>query len=150
MAAGGADKTPVLLPILAGVVLAVGGWTAMNFRGGMQGADLSDRAHATAMVEHCEEVGPLGLSGVGYWWRCDVTIETESGDRYDQVMGGSHFTPDDVGGSFPMVNAGRFSDSWTRADVPENGWATLATGVGLVGGAILLVFGFRGLLRSGR
>lgn len=141
------DKTPVLIPIVVGVVLVLAGWTAMNLRGGVSPDDLTDRDEAAATVNECEEVGPLSLSGVGYWWKCSATITTEEGDSYEQVFNGSQFEPDDIGGQFRVVNAGGESNSWTRADTPPQNWATIATAVGLIGGAICLIMGFRGLLR---
>lgn len=140
-------NTPVLLPILIGVVLVLAGWTAMNLRGGVAPDDVADREEAQATVSSCEEVGPLSLSGVGYWWKCRATVTTQAGDSYEQVFNGSQFGPEDEGGQFPVVNAGQYSNSWTRADIPVRNWATIATAVGLIGGAICLIVGFRGLLR---
>ncbi|HIW61237.1 MAG TPA: hypothetical protein H9881_02160 [Candidatus Stackebrandtia excrementipullorum] len=145
--AGSRTKTPVLLPIFIGVVLLLAGWTAMNFRGGVAPDDIADRDEATATVNTCEEVGPLSLSGVGYWWSCRATVTTQDGDSYDQVFNGSQFDPDDRGEQFRVVNAGQYSNSWTRADIPARNWATVATAIGLIGGAICLIMGFRGLLR---
>jgi len=147
MAPSTRTNTPVILPILLGIVLLLGGWTAMNFRGGVAADDIADREEASVTVESCEEVGPLSLSGVGYWWSCRAVVTTQEGDSYTQVFNGSQFSPDDEGGVFPVVNAGQDSNSWSRADLPNNNWAIVATAVGLIGGAISLIIGIRGLLR---
>lgn len=149
MATSTRTNSPVILPILIGIVLILGGWTAMNLRGGVSADDTADREEATATVENCEEVGPLSLSGVGYWWSCRAMVTTQEGDSYSQVFNGSQFNPDDVGSQFPIVNAGQDSNSWTRADLPHNNWAIVATAVGLIAGAICLIVGVRGLLRRG-
>lgn len=137
-----------LLLIFIGVVALLAGWTAMNFRGGhADEKNMKDRHEATATVSQCEEVGPISLSGVGYWWSCLATITPEEGKAYEQTFNGSQFRPEDEGGDFPMVSAGRSSNSWSRADVPGNSWATVATAAGLIIGAICLALGIRGIVR---
>lgn len=119
----------------------------MNFRGGVAGeADLDDRAQATGVVRECTKEGPLSLSGIGYWWSCEVEITTKDGDTADQVFKGSQFVPDDKGTEFPLASAGRQSGAWARADIPGHNWAIIVTAGGFLAGAVCLIVGVRRLM----
>lgn len=134
--------------IIVGIVMLLVGWTAMNFRGGAADEeDTADRGTAVGAVQKCQEVGPVSLSGVGYWWKCTVKVSPEDGDSYSQVFGGSQFEPADVGRNFPLVSAGRSSSTWSRADVAGNNWAVMVTAGGLVIGVVCLVMAGRKVLR---
>ncbi|MGH8878256.1 MAG: DUF6346 domain-containing protein, partial [Stackebrandtia sp.] len=110
-----------IMLVLLGVVALLAGWTAMNLRGGVADEkDLDDRVQATGVVQECIKDGPFSLSGVGYWWSCEVEITTDDGETARQTFTGSQFEPADQGAEFPLASKGRQSSSWSRADVPAH------------------------------
>lgn len=136
------------LLILIGIAALLTGWTAMNFRGGVPDSeDLSNRDKATATVVDCEKDGPLSVSGVGYWWTCEVDITDKEGEVSRQHLPGSRFEPADKGKKFDMVAGGFGSSSWVRTDVPSNTLATTVTAAGLLIGLVCLVMGIHRLVK---
>lgn len=136
------------LLILIGIAALLTGWTAMNYRGGVPDTeDLSDRDKATATVVDCEKDGPLSVSGVGYWWNCEVDIKDSDGETYRQNLPGSRFEPADKGKRFDMVAGGFGAATWVRTDVPSNNLATTVTAAGLLIGFICLAVGLHRLVK---
>ncbi|HIV58822.1 MAG TPA: hypothetical protein H9902_12790 [Candidatus Stackebrandtia faecavium] len=140
----GTRAVSALLLLIVGTLALATGWTAMNYRGGSaEEADLDDREHASGTVQECEKVGPVSLSGVGYWWKCTVEVNPEKGDPYTQVFNGSHFENDEVGQTFPLASAGQNSSTWSRSDIGGNNWATMVTALGLIIGVACLGVGIK-------
>ncbi|ADD45092.1 DUF6346 domain-containing protein [Stackebrandtia nassauensis] len=136
------------LLLLVGIAALATGWTAMNYRGGVSDKeDLSNRDKATATVVGCEQDGPVSVSGVGYWWNCDVDITTKDGETTRQSLPGSRFEPADKGKKFEMVAGGFGASSWVRTDVPANNLATTITAAGLLVGVGCLVVGLHRLVK---
>ncbi|BCJ59920.1 hypothetical protein Jiend_33420 [Micromonospora endophytica] len=52
---------------------------------------------AEAAVRDCQRVGPVSGEGLGYWWRCAVTVRTRDGREVKTVVGHSVVTPADRG-----------------------------------------------------
>ncbi|WP_405095281.1 DUF6346 domain-containing protein [Micromonospora sp. NBC_01412] len=52
---------------------------------------------AEATVGDCQRVGPVSGDGLGYWWRCAVTVRTPDGRQVETVVGHSVVTPADRG-----------------------------------------------------
>ena len=146
----GTRAVSALLLLIVGTVALATGWTGMNYRGGLADeADLDHREHASGTVQECEKVGPISLSGVGYWWKCTVEIKPDTGDDpYTQIFNGSHFENDEVGETFPLASAGQNSSTWSRADVGGNNWATMVTALGLVLGVACLGLGVTRVIRG--
>lgn len=137
-----------VLLIFIGIAALLTGWTAMNYRGGVPDSeDLTNRDRATATVRDCKETGPLSVSGVGYWWTCEVDITTKDGKTSQQKLPGSRFEPADKGKDFTMVAGGFGSSSWVRTDVPANNLATTVTAAGLLIGLITLAMGIHRLVK---
>jgi hypothetical protein len=57
---------------------------------------LSERA-AVAQVGACRRLGPVSLDGLGYWWKCQVTVRVADGRMVDTVVDRSIVTPADTG-----------------------------------------------------
>ncbi|MGH8875752.1 MAG: DUF6346 domain-containing protein [Stackebrandtia sp.] len=148
MASGKRRGPSAFLLIIVGVAALLTGWTAMNYRGGVpKDEDLSDRQKATATVVGCEQDGPFSVSGVGYWWTCEVDIVTENGKEYRQSMAGSRFEPSEKGKTVDLVSGGMGSTTWMRTDIPANNLATTVTAGGLLIGVICLLFAGHRVLR---
>lgn len=52
---------------------------------------------AVATVRGCQSVGPVSLNGLGYWWHCDVTVQTYDGRQVETRVYNSVVTPSDRG-----------------------------------------------------
>ncbi|WP_223874526.1 DUF6346 domain-containing protein [Salinispora fenicalii] len=52
---------------------------------------------AVATVQDCQRVGPVSSNGLGYWWHCDVTVQTQDGRQVVTTVYNSVVTPSDRG-----------------------------------------------------
>ncbi|WP_223874900.1 DUF6346 domain-containing protein [Salinispora vitiensis] len=60
---------------------------------------------AVATVQYCERVGPVSSNGLGYWWHCDVAVQTQDGRQVVTTVRRSIVTPADRGKSIEFREA---------------------------------------------
>lgn len=86
-----------VLRVLVGFgVLAVIALSAMTIMFSFQAR--ASEADGTALVESCEDKGPISRRGFGHHWNCTVMIrEHETGERFTAEVDMSVFSPEDIG-----------------------------------------------------
>ncbi|RZQ64255.1 DUF6346 domain-containing protein [Amycolatopsis suaedae] len=100
-------------------------------------------ARDTARVLACSQYGPISLSGIGFYWMCEVEVDTDWSARYgfkaDMVITTrlSEFTPDDIGHYIP---ADYYRYDVERYRYGDPGPASIALVVGAVAIAATTVF----------
>jgi hypothetical protein len=57
----------------------------------------SEEKPAVVHTIGCVRQGPIGLTGLGYWWSCDVTVDVSDGRVVNTRVGRSILTPKDIG-----------------------------------------------------
>nr|WP_228046058.1 DUF6346 domain-containing protein [Saccharopolyspora sp. HNM0983] len=73
---------------------------------GATGSLMSDGApteRGTALADECDYVGPLSISGLGWWWSCDATITWPDGSTQQQPFQFSFLTPENYTTPQPVV-----------------------------------------------
>ncbi|PZF99279.1 DUF6346 domain-containing protein [Micromonospora endophytica] len=100
---------------------------------------------AEAAVRDCQRVGPVSGEGLGYWWRCAVTVRTRDGREVKTVVGHSVVTPADRGKSidFREVCYGEGNTDCRYGRPISRVWALAVSVLGMVRIAVvfLLVIG---------
>jgi len=101
-----------------------------------------------ATVGECQRTGPVGLSGLGYWWQCRIHVELADKRSADAVVGHSIVTPGDRAAPVKVVERCRGEDrtSCSYARPGNFGLALLVRAVYLlkltllaIGGTAILV-----------
>lgn len=96
---------------------------------------------AEATVQGCERVGPVGGDGLGYWWRCAVTVRIHDGREVETVVGHSVVTPADIGKSieFREVCYGQGNTDCRYGRPASRVWALAVSVLGMIRIAVVLV-----------
>lgn len=88
-----------------------------------------------ATAKTCEEVGPLSIAGIGYYWVCDIEVRPYSSRYSENVVAARSFpdelTPADIGKPVRVKEVGRYYARDFKSDVP---WWSVAPAVGGVVG----------------
>lgn len=56
-----------------------------------------------ATVQDCHRVGPLSDHGLGYWWICDIAVQTDGRADTQGVVTRSIATPDQIGQTLDLL-----------------------------------------------
>ncbi|RSN36838.1 hypothetical protein DMC61_01780 [Amycolatopsis sp. WAC 04169] len=94
-----------------------------------------------ATAKSCEEIGPLSIAGIGYYWVCDIEVRPYSaGSRQEVVTARSYpdeLTPADIGQPVRVKELGKYYARDFKSDVP---WWSIAPGVGGFVGLALFAY----------
>ncbi|WP_460962191.1 DUF6346 domain-containing protein [Parasphingorhabdus pacifica] len=60
---------------------------------GTMATDGTPTDRGTALATRCEHVGPISMSGLGWWWTCDATITWTNGSTDEHSFKFSDLTP---------------------------------------------------------
>lgn len=90
----------------------------------------------SALAQHCERTGPVGLSGLGWYWRCDAAITWDDGSRETFSFKHSELTPHNQTEPAPVAwrevdNRGHMITVETPRPFAGVGWALLIPLLGL-------------------
>jgi hypothetical protein len=98
---------------------------------------------AVAEVKTCQRLGPLSIDGIGYWWKCEVTVRVNDGRVVTAVVDRSIVTPADRGRTIEFREAcrGGFTDCSYGRPVAR-GWKVVLGALKLVEGTMLAFFIF--------
>nr|WP_228046060.1 DUF6346 domain-containing protein [Saccharopolyspora sp. HNM0983] len=88
--------------ILIRFLLAALFYTATGVTG-TSAVDGAPTERGTALADECDYVGPLSLSGLGWWWSCDATITWPDGSTQQQPFKFSQLTPENHTTPQPVV-----------------------------------------------
>jgi Family of unknown function (DUF6346) len=96
------DRAKALLAAVAAAALGLAlleGFTTLHsfYPGTRSGWFGPPERAAVAEVKTCRRLGPLSIDGVGYWWKCEVTVRVEDGRVVTTVVDRSIVTPADGG-----------------------------------------------------
>lgn len=61
---------------------------------GITTTDGTPTERGTALATRCEQVGPVSMSGLGWWWVCDATVTWADGGSEQRTFKFSDLTPD--------------------------------------------------------
>jgi len=99
---------------------------------------------AVAEVQACRRLGPLSIDGVGYWWKCQVTVRVGDGRVINTVVDRSIVTPADEGRKIRFREAcrrGGFTGCSYGRPVGR-GWKAAMGALQLVEWTVLAFFAF--------
>lgn len=82
----------VISQVLVRAVLLVLMYTIM-FVSGALASDGVVTQRGTAVATSCERVGPISLSGLGWYWRCDAEVTWADGSKEETFFKNSELTP---------------------------------------------------------
>ncbi|MER7013387.1 DUF6346 domain-containing protein [Saccharopolyspora sp. NPDC000359] len=85
----------VVSQVLVRVVIALVCYTIFTLTGAMgTGGAVADRG--TAVATHCERVGPVSRSGLGWYWSCAAEVTWSDGRKTQEDFQSSELTPRNV------------------------------------------------------
>lgn len=106
-------------------------WTLLGRGMVSHGEEGTSKFVDMATAKTCEEIGPLSIAGIGYYWVCDIEVRPySSGSRQEVVTARSfpdELTPADIGKSVRVKELGRYYARDFKTDVP---WWSIAPGIG--------------------
>ncbi len=85
--------------LIAGVILVLVIWSLIAVFQSVPGGPANSQQSATATATSCDQVGPVGRFGFGYWWTChaDVRWPNQNTPVQDVPFYTSELTPADIG-----------------------------------------------------
>lgn len=100
--------------------------------------------NATALVQSCEDTGPITRRGFGHNWDCSIKVrDDETGKTWTANVDMNFFTPDDVGKEKRLTwgyGGGRYNNNTElRTYTPAEGYSTgVFTLIGCLAGVVIV------------
>ncbi|WP_410576240.1 DUF6346 domain-containing protein [Amycolatopsis sp. lyj-108] len=116
-------------------------WTLIGRGMAVDGEEGTSKFVDMATATACEEIGPLSIAGLGYYWICDIEVRPYSSFSEQKVLTARSFpdelTPADIGKPVRVKEFGRYYARDFKSEVP---WWSIAPVIGGFVGLGLLAY----------